>query len=163
MHIGELLIMNTNNPLISLPGEGQKIAVNGIEIYLKAKAQQTNGYWSMIEYVLPPSLPGPAPHFHKKTQEMFYILEGTLQFVLDGKAIDAPAGTLVVVPQGSIHTFKNVSPDYVRFQVWFSPGGMEQYFIDVQELIRNEPSWPPSDMSKLFSLMAQHDTYGVGQ
>ena len=151
--------MNTTEPLISLRGEGQKITANGIEIFLKAKAQQTNGLWSMIEYVLPPSLPSPPPHYHQKTQETFYVIEGTLQFVLDGKIINAPSGTLVVVPEGSVHTFRNTSNDYVRFQVWFSPGGLEQYFIDVQELIQNEPTWPPSDMSKLFSLMAQHDTY----
>jgi hypothetical protein len=39
---------------------------------------------------------------------------------------------------------------------------MEQYFIDVQELIKKEPAWPPADMSKLLSLMAQHDTYPPG-
>src|SRR5829696_6208977 len=132
--------MNTVEPLISLPGEGEKITANGIEILLKAKTHQTNGHWSMIEYVLPPSLIGPTPHFHKKTQEMFYILDGTLQFLLDGKIIDAPSGTLVVVPEGSVHTFRNVSDKKVRFQVWFSPGGMEQYFVDVQELIKSEPS-----------------------
>jgi quercetin dioxygenase-like cupin family protein len=151
--------MGTTKALISLPGEGQKITANGIEIFLKAKAGQTNGHWSMIEYTLPASLPGPQPHYHKKTQEMFYVLNGTLQFSLDGKTIDAPAGTLVVVPEGAVHTFRNVSEDSVKFQVWFSPGGMEQYFIDVQELIQKEPAWPPADMSKLLSLMAQHDTY----
>jgi oxalate decarboxylase/phosphoglucose isomerase-like protein (cupin superfamily) len=94
---------------------------------------------------------------------MFYVLEGTLQFTLDGQTIDAPSGTLVVVPQEAVHTFRNVSSEPARFQVWFSPGGMEQYFVDVQELIRNEPFWPPADMSKLFSLMTQHDMYAAGQ
>jgi len=94
---------------------------------------------------------------------MFYVLEGTLQFIMDGKTIDAPAGTLVVVPEGSVHTFQNSTGDKVRFQVWFSPGGMEQYFLDVQELILNEATWPPADKGKLFSLMAQHDTYPSGQ
>lgn len=151
--------MNNSKPLISLPGQGQKITANGIEIHLKATVQQTNGNWSMIEYLLPPSLPGPAPHYHKQTEEMFYILEGALQFVVDGEIIDAPAGTLVVVPKGAIHTFKNISAGCVKFQVWFSPGGMEQYFVDVQQLIQSEPSWPPSDMTRLFSLMNQHDMY----
>lgn len=151
--------MNATEPLIVLPGEGQRITSNGIQIFLKATAQQTNGHWSLIEYVLPPSLPGPPPHYHKKTQEIFYILEGTLQFVVDGKNIDAPCGTLIVVPEGAVHTFKNISNDTVRFQVWFSPGGMEQYFIDVQQMIQQELKWPPADLSKLFSLMAQHDMY----
>ena len=151
--------MSNTEPLISLPGEGEKITANGIEIFFKAKAGQTNGHWSMIEYTLPASRPGPSPHYHKKTQEMFYVLQGTLQFLLNERTIDAPAGTLVVVPEGAIHTFKNVSDSPVKFQVWFSPGGLEQYFIDVQELIKQEPTWPPSDMTKLVELMAQHDTF----
>jgi len=155
--------MHKTEPLIAWPGQGHKIATNGIEIILKAQARQTNGHWSMIEYLLPALLPGPPPHYHKKTQEMFYVLDGMLQFVMDEKVIDAPAGTLVVVPEGIVHTFKNISNDYARFQVWFSPGGMEQYFIGVQELIENEAVWPPSDMGKLVSLMAQHDTYLPGQ
>ena len=155
--------MNATELLIALPGEGQKITANGIQIFIKATAQQTNGHWSMIEYVLPPSLPGPPPHYHKKTQEMFYVLEGTLQFVVDGKTSDVPSGTLVVVPEGAVHTFRNTSEHTARFQVWFSPGGMEQYFFDVQKLMQNEPTWPPADMGKLFSLMAQHDMYPPGQ
>ena len=151
--------MSNTQPIVSLPDEGEKITANGIEIFIKAKAQQTNGLWSMIEYVLPPFLPGPHPHYHKKTQEMFYVLSGTLQFSLEGGTTDAAAGTLVVVPEQAVHTFKNLSETAVRFQVWFSPGGLEQYFIEVQELIKSEPSWPPADMSKLFFLMAKHDTY----
>lgn len=151
--------MNSGSAHISLPGEGQKITANGIEIYIKASVNHTNGQWSMVEYFLPPHLPGPAPHYHKATEELFYVLEGTLQFLVDGKTLDAPAGTLVTVPVNAVHAFKNVSGNPVRFQVWFSPGGMEQYFLDVQELIQQEPTWPPADMSKLFSLMARHDMY----
>jgi mannose-6-phosphate isomerase-like protein (cupin superfamily) len=42
---------------------------------------------------------------------MFYVLNGTLQFSLDENTIDAPAGTLVVVPEGAVHTFRNISGD----------------------------------------------------
>jgi quercetin dioxygenase-like cupin family protein len=153
--------MSTTLLPVSLPGEGQKITANGIEIFIKAAVGQTNGHWSMVEYSLPPNLPGPAPHYHKITEEMFYVLEGSLQFEVAGKTIDAPAGTLVTVPVNAVHTFKNVSGKQVRFQVWFSPGGMEQYFIEVQELIQKEPVWPPADMSKLFALMNQHDMYAA--
>jgi mannose-6-phosphate isomerase-like protein (cupin superfamily) len=146
-------------PIISLPGEGQKITANGIEIFLKATTAETNGLWSMLEYYLPASLPGPQPHYHKRTQEVFYVLDGTLQLFLNEKAINAPSGTLVMVPENAVHTFKNVSDTPVRFQVWFTPGGLEEYFIDVQKLIEQEPSWPPADMSKIFSLMAKHDTF----
>ena len=43
--------------------------------------------------------------------------------------------------------------------IWLSPGGFEQYFLDMEELVKNEPAWPPSDLGKVFDLMAKHDTY----
>lgn len=151
--------MNNSQPIVSLPGAGPKLSAYGIDIYFKAKAEQTNGLWSMIEYHLPPSPASPPPHYHKKMQEIFYVLEGALQFTLNGNTIDAPAGTLVMVPPGDVHTFKNALDTPAKFQVWFSPGGFEQYFLDMEDLIRSEPSWPPSDMGKVFAMMAKHDTF----
>lgn len=151
--------MTITKPIISLPGQGPKLSAFGVDIYFKAKVGQTNGLWSMVEYHLPPSPLSPPPHYHKKMEEIFYVLEGMLQFTLDGKTIDAPAGTLVTVPPGAVHTFKNGQETLAKFQVWFSPGGFEQYFLDMEELIKNEPAWPPSDLGKVFSVMAKHDTF----
>ncbi|MCB9081114.1 MAG: cupin domain-containing protein [Lewinellaceae bacterium] len=154
--------MNTTtviNPIISLPGAGPKLSVLGVEVYFKAKVSQTNGLWSMIEYHLPPSPMSPPLHYHKEMQEIFYVLEGQLQFTLEGEIINAPAGSLVMIPAGAVHTFRNGSDQLAKFQVWFSPGGFEQYFLDMQELIASEPTWPPQDMSIVFALLAKHDTF----
>ncbi len=151
--------MNTLHPIVSLPDQGPVLSAYGVNIYFKAKTEQSNGLWSMIEYHLPPSPISPPPHYHKKMQEVFYVLEGALQFTLDGQTIDAPKGTLVVVPPMAVHTFKNALDAEAKFLIWFSPGGFEQYFLDMEELVQNEPSWPPSDMGKVFALMARHDTY----
>lgn len=151
--------MSALHPIVSLPEQGPVLSAYGAHIYFKAKTEQTNGLWSVIEYHLPPSPASPPPHYHKVMQEVFYVLEGALQFTLDGKIIDAPAGTLVMVPPMAVHTFKNALDAPARFLIWFSPGGFEQYFLDMEELVKNEPSWPPSDMGKVFALMAEHDTF----
>ena len=40
-----------------------------------------------------------------------------------------------------------------------SPAGLEDYFAELQELIKQEPAWPPRDMEKVVALMAKYDTF----
>jgi quercetin dioxygenase-like cupin family protein len=47
---------------------------------------------------------GPGPHRHPY-EETFVILEGSATFTVDGEAIEATAGTIVVVPAGAVHGF----------------------------------------------------------
>ena len=54
---------------------------------------------------------GPDPHIHREHADAWYVLEGELRFRLGpaGDVAEAPAGTLVLVPQGVIHSFANES------------------------------------------------------
>jgi mannose-6-phosphate isomerase-like protein (cupin superfamily) len=56
-----------------------------------------------------PGEQGPAPHVHRRHADAFYVLEGELVFRLgpDGERLQAPAGTLVLVPENVIHSFAN--------------------------------------------------------
>jgi mannose-6-phosphate isomerase-like protein (cupin superfamily) len=60
---------------------------------------------------------GPDPHIHRQHADAFYVLEGELTFRIGstGEAVQAPMGTLVLVPAGVIHSFANESDDTVRF------------------------------------------------
>jgi mannose-6-phosphate isomerase-like protein (cupin superfamily) len=70
----------------------------GVQVSVLARGAETNNAWSLLEYVSPSGGPAPPPHWHKVAREAFYILEGSLQFEIDERVIDAPTGTLVVVP-----------------------------------------------------------------
>jgi len=54
---------------------------------------------------------GPDPHIHKHHADVWYVLSGELTFDLGAEPtrVKAPAGTVVVVPQGVIHSFWNES------------------------------------------------------
>jgi quercetin dioxygenase-like cupin family protein len=54
---------------------------------------------------------GPGPHVHRRHVDAFYVLTGELEFGVgpDVAPVRAPAGTLVVVPQLVVHTFRNAS------------------------------------------------------
>jgi quercetin dioxygenase-like cupin family protein len=47
---------------------------------------------------------GPGLHTHPY-EETFVILEGSATFTVDGQALEAGAGTVVVVPAGAVHRF----------------------------------------------------------
>ena len=64
--------------------------------------------------------PGPprwiAPlHLHRKDDEGWYVLEGTLCVRVGNDVVEANAGSAVFVPRGTIHTYWNPGPGLVRY------------------------------------------------
>lgn len=80
---------------------------------------------------------GPHPHAHRYTTDTFYVLEGTLHMTVGDSAIDAPAGSYILVPPGVAHTFANISDEPARFLNISAPGGLEQYLRDVADAMRS--------------------------
>ncbi len=46
---------------------------------------------------------GAKPHFHKRATELYYVLEGEGQVVLDGETRPVRPGTMVHIPPGVVH------------------------------------------------------------
>jgi quercetin dioxygenase-like cupin family protein len=53
------------------------------------------------------------------------VASGVVTFVLDGEVTVAGPGTIVRVPAGSEHGYRNDSDDVVRLLNFFVPGGFE--------------------------------------
>lgn len=61
---------------------------------------------------------GPDPHVHRQHADAWYVLDGELTFGLgpgSAELLRAPAETLVLVPAGVVHTFRNEGPATARF------------------------------------------------
>lgn len=141
------------------PGEGREVTAAGITVLLKSAAEDTGGRWTMYEYETPPRFAGPPPHWHRETEEAFFVLEGTIRFVADGEASDVPAGGYLRISPGVVHAFSNPADEPARFLGLIVPGGFERYWEELSVLMANEPSWPPADMSPLVALMEKYDTF----
>lgn len=76
----------------------------------------------LIEFDADPGYVGPKAHIHRKHVDSFYVLEGELEFELDGERVGAPAGTYVAAEPGVVHTFHNGSSGRVRFLNVHAPG-----------------------------------------
>ena len=53
--------------------------------------------------------------------EAWYVLEGTLGFILGDERLEAPAGSAVLVPRGVPHTFWNAGPGRARYVIVLTP------------------------------------------
>ena len=56
---------------------------------------------------------GPVPHTHPY-DEIFAIEAGEVRFDVDGVAVDAVAGDVVIVPAGAVHGFVNTGATPLR-------------------------------------------------
>jgi mannose-6-phosphate isomerase-like protein (cupin superfamily) len=124
--------------------------------------EEGGGTWSLIEYTAPPHFPGPPPHVHDDTQESFYVLDGTMGFVIDGRTLTAPSRSLVVVPPRTVHTFFNPTAEPATYLAWFSPAGAEHVSEELAAIVATEPIWPPADRHRLSALWNRHRSVLAG-
>ncbi len=110
--------------------EGKKVWAMGVLVTVKVNAEDSGGAYSVFEDMIPPGA-GPVPHTHTKEDETIYVLEGELRAWLGGKQYDMKTGDFVHMPRGVQHYFKNVSDEPTRLLLSYTPGGFEQWFLDV--------------------------------
>src|SRR4051794_6313135 len=87
-------------------GEGREYAMGRIRAVFKADGTETEERYSISEWWLEPHTKGPGAHTHEE-DDVFYVLEGTMSFLLGDRWVDADRGAFVVAPGGTPHTFEN--------------------------------------------------------
>lgn len=80
-------------------------AGSGPEIDLFADASATDGAASVQRVRLPAGADGASPHFHNRSTEVFYVLDGALEMLIDEDLVMVEAGSLAVVPPNTVHAF----------------------------------------------------------
>ena len=116
------------------PGEGRRVPGRE-DVVLKATAEDTGGAVGFLEATTAPG-PGPSPHVHHDCDELFYVLEGRVRFLVGGRTVEAEAGTFLFVPRGTVHGAENVGTEPGRLLAAFIPGGAEQA---LEEFARSPP------------------------
>ena len=91
-----------------------------------AARTQVNGRYAIMENIAAPGTATPM-HFHAE-DEIFHILEGTVTFSIDGDVFNASVGSIVVIPAGAHHAWRNRSNSPIRMLTFFSPGGVEELY-----------------------------------
>jgi quercetin dioxygenase-like cupin family protein len=101
----------------------------GEELHLHLTSEQTDGRFALFTELTPPG-GGPPPHCHDNEDECFFVLEGTVSFLADGRWVDAKPGDTVLAPRRQVHTFRNNTDRTTRMLIQATPGGFERFFAE---------------------------------
>lgn len=96
------------------PGPG------GLNIRTLIHSSQTNKQFSCVEFAVAAKKMGPAPHYHKKLDELMYVVEGTATVLVEDTVYEIPAGGWHFRPRNMVHTFFNNTDKTFR--------GIDMYF-----------------------------------
>ena len=135
---------------VSLPGEGKPLPLVGL---LKVPSANTGGSFELIEYHGPVQ---PPPHVHREREEVFYIVQGTFTFLLGEEQLQAPAGSLVLIPRGVTHSFR--APKDGRALLLITPAGLGDFFEELGSGL--EAGKTPTEMRS--ALAGRYDSEPVG-
>ncbi|MFF4923535.1 cupin domain-containing protein [Kitasatospora sp. NPDC001261] len=136
------------------PGGGETIVLGTTRMRVLEDGSHTGHRLAIAESVLAPHTQGPPQHRHARHDEGFYILSGTVRFTVGDEDHDATAGTLVMVPPGTPHTFANPTDQPATMLSTFTPDLYVQYFRDLQQVLADGRPLTPQANAEAMSRYA---------
>jgi quercetin dioxygenase-like cupin family protein len=137
---------------IVLPGQGKSYDWSKDHVFVKSVWSLSDGRVTLVEDLLKPGF-FLGRHHHKKMIEIFYILEGAVEFAFDDETITATPGTTLNVPPEVWHEVK--SPHGARLLTIFSPGGFDRYLEELVALTEGQYA----DAAFMKRLSEQYDIF----
>lgn len=151
-----------NHGVTYVPPGGGKAFWLATDLYtFKAVGEDTDGAFSLSELTTHPQF-APPPHIHHREDETFYILEGEVEFLANGRTFTAGAGSFVYLPKGRLHMHRNAGDTPARALVLVAPAGIEK-FIEEVGMPATGPSSPPPPPApeELEGLVTMAQKYGI--
>lgn len=68
---------------------------------------------SLAEEVLPPGA-AVAPHYHKRTEEIYYILSGAGEMRVSDETGAVKSGDAIFIPRLHVHSLKNIGDEPIK-------------------------------------------------
>ena len=113
------------------PGEGRAVRMPGAQLVTtKVAAEQTGGAYSLFELEVGPGC-SELSHIQHRDDECLYVLDGEFEFLDDdgSTAKVVGPGSVIYVPKGNLHRFRNTSEKTGRLLVVHTPGGSRELFL----------------------------------
>jgi len=124
-------------------------SVGGLWIVL-ADGASTGGSYCLFEETMPKG-PAAPPHLHENMDEVFYMLDGEAEFLLEDRLEVALRGAMVFIPRGCVHAFR-VNSESSRFLNLYTGAGFERSITEMGQAtnIRTLPpaDWKPPEISQ---------------
>jgi mannose-6-phosphate isomerase-like protein (cupin superfamily) len=120
------------------PGEGRAYPMGRIGAVFKADGAETADRYSISEWSLEPHTQGPGAHSHPE-DDVFYVIEGTMSVRVGEQWTDAPEGSFVLVPGGTVHDFENRTGERAAILNVSVPGAFEKEMPGISAWFAENP------------------------
>jgi len=78
------------------------------------------------------------PHYHPRTEEIYYVLTGSGRMKLESEVRDVKPGDAIAIPPGERHQISNIGSETLRFLCCCAPAYEDDDTVMVDD-------WPASD------------------
>jgi quercetin dioxygenase-like cupin family protein len=154
------MICANDQPLLTRPLLSNSYWYVGHLLSVLFRSADTNGRFSLLRMTEKKGLE-PPPHTHTKEDETFMLLTGEIEFSVNNQIYHAVAGDTMFLPRNIQHSF-NVLTAQSEVLILLTPGGFEQYFIEMSEPAPEMTQAPlPSGPPDIARLIAAAGKYGI--
>jgi mannose-6-phosphate isomerase-like protein (cupin superfamily) len=107
--------------------EQQGFKFLALKMFVEVDSDDTMGSIAVVRVFVPPGA-GAAPHVHSREDEVHAVVRGHYRYRHGDEEVDAPAGTVIYMPRGIPHTFRNIGDQPGEHLLTIIPGGLEKLF-----------------------------------
>ncbi|WP_329564379.1 cupin domain-containing protein [Kitasatospora sp. NBC_01266] len=136
---------NAIEPVLMRASEMEQLGSAGFTMRLLADGGDTGGALSAIRAKMAKGTAGATPHLHRRSSEIFFVLEGGLDVLVGEQIVTAREGDFLLVPPGLAHAFRTpadigvdmlfVMPGADRFEYFRLLDRIQRGLADRQELL----------------------------
>ena len=124
---------------------------------MKVSSADTGGAFALMEDNLKVEF-ALGLHLHRQHAESFYILDGEVNFWIDGDWMTAAPGTCVHIPPGIPHAVDLPPGRTGRMLMIFQPSGFDQYLAELKSMTDEQLA----DEKLMAQLDAKYDIINLG-
>ena len=140
------------------PGGGPNYDWSADHTFVKVSAADTGGQYTLMEDNLKANFKL-GLHMHRHHAETFYILEGSVDFYVDGDWMTAPAGTCLHIPPGIEHACEmSRGVTDARMLMIYQPSGFDEYLAELGKMTDADFE----DTAKMAALNDKYDIVNIG-
>jgi mannose-6-phosphate isomerase-like protein (cupin superfamily) len=142
---------------IRQPQDAEVLHTRSVTVRLLIDAEEAGGGLSTLEVSMERGADGAAPHYHTRSDELFYVAEGELQLLAGDRIVTVGAGGSIVVPKFMPHAFGAAPDSTARILIALTPGVQRfEYFRLLERIAEGS-----STMAELAAAQDEFDNHFV--
>lgn len=151
--------MNTTatEAVIRQAHEAETLRTETVTMRLLIDSNEANGALSTLEVTMAQGADGAAPHFHTRSDELFYVADGELQVMAGDRIVTVGAGGSIVVPKHMPHAFGADPDSSARIMIALMPGVQRFEYFRLLERIAGGTA----DFAELAAAQEEYDNHFV--